>query len=144
MKKDKLQTISFVLACIGFLDTVYLVVLKLTENRSMCIQGAGDCWSVNTSRYSSIGGIPIALFGTAAYVLIAILYLLEDSNTFFQSYSELAVFGIVLAGTIYSIYLTYLEIVVIQAICLFCIFSAVIMVNLLILALIRLARKQAE
>jgi len=56
--------------------------MKITNNPRMCIQGLGDCFTVNTSKYSEIAGIPVAVLGAAAYLFI-FLILLNESRTDF-------------------------------------------------------------
>jgi uncharacterized membrane protein len=73
------------------------------------------------------------------------LFYLEAREGFWQEYSPLIVFGITLAGLIYSAYLTYLEIAVIKAICPFCVISAIVMAGLFVLSSMRLFKNnQAE
>jgi uncharacterized membrane protein len=45
------------------------------------------------------------------------------------------VFGLSLAGTLYSLYLTYLELFVIRALCPWCLASALVMVCLMVVSL---------
>lgn len=131
----------FILTLVGFLDAVYLSILKLAHNPTMCIKGVGDCWSVNISVYSENFGIPIAVLGSLAFLTIALMVGLEDQGGFWKNNSVLIVFGISLSGWFYSVYLTYLEIVVIKSICPFCVLSAVMMSLILILTTVRLISK---
>ncbi|GIV66218.1 MAG: hypothetical protein KatS3mg047_0611 [Bellilinea sp.] len=125
-------------ALIGLIDSIYLTILKVSNNRSLCIQGVGDCWSVNTSIYSEIFGIPIAVLGMAAYGLVLFLLWIEQRNPWMEKYTDYFLFGVTLIGVIYSAYLTYLEIAVIKAICPFCVISAVAMVILFVYTVKRL------
>jgi len=140
---NKLQKVAIIAAFLGLLDALYLLVIKLTEEPALCIQGLGDCWSVNTSKYSEIYGIPVSLLGALAFLAIVLNLSLENTSKFLSKYGTLAFFGITLTGTIYSAYLTYLEVWVIHAICPFCIISALLMLLLLIISIIRL-RKDLE
>jgi len=132
------KKIAWVTALAGVLDSIYLTVLKLSNNKSLCIQGVGDCWSVNTSIYSEIWGIPIALLGLVAYAAILLLLWAEQRSHLLQQYVDYILFGVTLIGVIYSAYLTYLEIAVIKAICPFCVVSAVAMLILFIYSVKRL------
>jgi uncharacterized membrane protein len=125
-----------VLAVIGLLDSLYLTWIKLTAD-GVCVLGEG-CEIVNTSQYSSIGGIPIAIFGAGAYITLFVALYLEARNKFFEVNGPLIVFGIVLAGVLYSAYLTYLELYVIYAICEFCVLSAIVLLTMLIISGFRL------
>lgn len=132
------RKVAGVTALVGVLDSIYLTILKFSDNKSLCIQGIGDCWSVNTSIYSEIGGIPIALLGLVAYAAILLLLWAEQRSHLIQQYADYILFGVTLIGVIYSAYLTYLEIAVIKAICPFCVVSAVAMLILFIYSVKRL------
>lgn len=140
MKKPISWWIFVLFSGIGILNAIYLTILKLSENKALCIQGVGDCWSVNTSIYSQVLGIPVSLIGLLGFLAILVIYLCENKTGFLQEYSRFLVFGLSLVGVLYSAYLTYLEFFVIQAICPFCLLSAISMLALFILSLSRLAK----
>ncbi|NIS82142.1 MAG: vitamin K epoxide reductase [Anaerolineales bacterium] len=119
------------------MDSLYLSWLKVTGNTAAC-SGIGDCETVANSRYSEIGGIPIALIGVLGYLLIIALVFLEMRRPQWTENLTMALFGVTLIGTLYSAYLTYLELAVLRAICPFCIVSAIVMVLLFILSIFRL------
>jgi len=133
---------TFVLACLGVLDAIYLLVYKLTNFNAMCL-GNGGCHNVNFSPYSEIGGIPVSLFGILTYLVITGILLLEPRLEIAKENGALAIFGISMAGVAFSAYLTWLEVYVIHAICPFCVTSAVIITLILILAIIRLIKQTA-
>jgi uncharacterized membrane protein len=133
---------SFVLACLGVLDSIYLLIYKLTNNNAMCI-GSGGCHDVNFSPYSEIGGIPVSVFGIAGFLFIAAILLLEPRLKFLQENGPLVIFGVGIFGVAFSAYLTWLELYVIHAICPFCVASAVIISLIFILAIIRLIKQPA-
>lgn len=144
MKTKKLWIWSLIVTGIGLLDAVYLIILKYSNNKAMCIQGLGDCWSVNISRYSMIGGIPVSVLGALAYLAILALLLLELRGGIWKSQGVMINFGLSLIGVLFSAYLTYLEIAVIHAICPFCVLSAICMLVLFGLNLARLAPSQTD
>ena len=135
----KFRLSSFILAGIGFVDSLYLTYVKLSNSYAIC-GPIGDCESVNTSKYAEIAGIPIALLGVGAYLIIILLLLMENRGDYWAEYGPIMVFGISLAGVLYSAYLTYVEIYVLRAICPYCVVSAVVLVLLLALATTRLVR----
>lgn len=143
MKDQTLRIISFILAVVGVIDSAYLSWVKIIHAEVYC-GGSGSCQTVANSPYSEVAGIPIAIFGLAAYLLIIGLLFLEGRGKFWQQNSPLIIFGVTLAGTIYSIYLTYIEVAVIYAICPYCVVSAIVMALLLIVAIIRLVRENPE
>jgi uncharacterized membrane protein len=140
-KNTKLNLIltwaAFGLAILGVLDSIYLFIYKLTNLNALCL-GNGGCHDVNFSPYSEIGGIPVSVFGIAAYLVIAIILLMERRFKPAREYGNLAVFGLSLAGLAFSVYLTWLEIYIIHALCPFCLASAVLICLIFILAMIRL------
>lgn len=141
--KDRLRIFSTTLAGLGFLDSVYLTWVKLANRYALC-GPIGDCESVNSSQYSEIYGIPIALLGAGAYLIIVLLLLLETRGGFWLDYGPGLVFGLSLAGVLYSAYLTYIEVAVLKAICPYCVVSAIILVLLMVLSLQRVLREQDE
>jgi len=134
----KLRVTSFVLAVLGLLDSIYLVWVKFSGRYALC-GPIGNCEAVNTSQYSEVFGIPIALLGAGAYLIMIILLMLESLGSIWKEYGPLIVFGLSLIGVLYSIYLTYIEIAVLKAICPYCVISAVILVVILVLSAIRLS-----
>lgn len=142
---NKSRTIMVVLSLIGLIDSIYLTILKLTNNQSLCLKGIGDCWSVNISRFSEIAGIPIAILGAGAYLTILLILYFESKNPFLQANGNLILFGITLVGVLYSAYLTYVEVAILNAICPFCVLSAILLVGLFGLTIYRMATsKQAD
>ena len=134
---DKIKTIrwiSVVLVIVGLLDSIYLAWLKFANATAAC-GNIGDCESVNSSPYAEVAGIPIALFGAGAYLLMLILLIIEPRNEFWRANASLGIFGISLAGVLYSAYLTYVEIAILHAICPFCVLSAIILVALLTMSI---------
>lgn len=133
-RPDWLRWLSVLLAGLGAIDAIYLTWIKVQRETALfCAPGEG-CDIVNTSPYSEIAGIPIAVFGLGMYLLIIAALLTETR----WAYGRLTVFGLALTGTLYSAYLTYLELAVIHAICPYCVISAVLVAMLFVLALIRL------
>lgn len=133
---------TLVLAILGAVDAIYLYIYKLTGNPHMCL-GSGGCHNVNFSPYSEINGIPVSLFGLAAFLAIICILILEARLKFAKENGPLAIFGISLGGVAFTAYLTYLEIYVINAICPFCVASAVIITFIFVLAIIRLVKQTA-
>jgi Predicted membrane protein len=133
---------SLVLASLGILDASYLLVYKLTNNNAMCL-GNGGCHDVNFSPYSQIAGIPVSLFGLAAYLVMAVILLLEGRLKIVKDNGPLAIFGISLAGTVFTGYLTWIELYVIHKLCPFCVATAIIITLIFILAVIRLVKQTA-
>ncbi len=137
------ETTTAVLAVVGLLDSLYLAWIKLTSNTAACA-GIGDCDAVNSSRYAEVAGIPIGLIGVAGYLAILAALAAERRWPASAWTLRLGIFGMALAGTLYSAYLTYIEVAVLHAVCPFCVVSAVCMVGILILSVLRLRAADAE
>ena len=82
--------------------------------------------------------MPVALLGVAGYLLILFLLVLDRPNGEPKEAVRFALFGVTLAGTIFSAYLTYIEFFVLHAVCPFCVVSALVMAGVFVLSLIRL------
>ena len=62
----RLSQLAIALTVLGLLVSVYMTVYKFTKNEKMCV-GSGGCSVVNSSRYSEVSGIPVAVFGIGGY-----------------------------------------------------------------------------
>lgn len=132
--------ISIALAVLGMLVSIYMTIFKLTENPNMCL-GNGGCSTVNSSIYSEISGIPVALVGVGGYLAILALLLLENRISFLKTNGTMAIFGLALVGFFFTLYLVYVELALIHALCPFCVTSQITMTILFILSVIRLVRQ---
>lgn len=131
------------LAVLGLLVSFYLTWIKVSGGSAYCA-GVGDCETVQSSVYSEMFGLPIALFGAGFYAIVLILTMVRRRVT--QQQAEYALLGqlmLVVAGTLYSGYLTYLELYVLQAICPYCVVSALIVTLLLVLSVYDLIQDEA-
>jgi len=135
-----LKWASIIVAILGGLDAAYLFILELTSAQAMCL-GSGDCFTVNSSRYSEVNGIPVSLLGLLAYLAIIGIHALETRSRLLKQNGNLLVFGLSLVGVLFSAYLTYVELYVIHALCPFCVASAILIIVIFILAIIRLIRQ---
>lgn len=140
----KLKITITIVALLGLLDAIYLTIIKFSNNKALCLEGIGDCWSVNNSRYSEWNGIPISIFGILAYMIILLILFFENKNKLLQNYGNILVIGISISGFLMSIYLTYLQFAVIKAVCPFCIFSAMTMTTVFLLSVINYFKNQDD
>ncbi len=122
--------ITAVLAVCGIADAVYLTIIHYDTGALICT--VGNCHTVQTSKYSTIGPIPVAVLGLAMYLTIGAISLIRWRRPDLTSTLTMASFAMVLAGTIYAGYLTYLELNVINAICQWCVLSALLTLGLLL------------
>ncbi len=140
-----LQWAMAILAGLGALDSLYLTWVKLAHTQAICA-GLGDCERVQTSVYSTLFGIPVAILGLGAYLVILALIVWGDRLPGeLAAYGPLLVFGIAFMGVLFSAYLTYAEIFVIEAICPYCVVSAILITLIWLLSiwnLVRLSRAE--
>ncbi len=122
-----------VLCLIGIGVAGYLTYTHYAGLKVVCLS-SGGCETVQSSVYSKLAGVPVAVLGLAGY--IGILFTLAIRNDL----GRIAGFGIALIGFLFSLYLTYREIFTIKAICQWCVSSAVLMTILTILTAIRVLR----
>ncbi|MFN8470761.1 MAG: vitamin K epoxide reductase family protein [Anaerolineae bacterium] len=129
-----------ILAGLGALDALYLTWVKLAHTQAICA-GLGDCERVQTSPYSQLFGIPVAILGLGAYlVILAVVLWGNRLPETIAVYNPLIVFGVALVGVLFSAYLTYLELFVIEAICPYCVVSAVLITLIWLLSIWNLVR----
>lgn len=81
----------------------------------------GDCVTVNSSAYSEVFGIPVALLGTLMYSGVAVSLLWEWRRPG-TPVSQVG-FMLALAGALFSLYLTGVETFVLRAYCIWCLTS---------------------
>ncbi len=129
-----------VLAGLGALDAIYLTWVKLAHTQAICA-GLGDCERVQTSVYSTLFGIPVAILGLGAYLVILALFLFGNRlPETLAAYNPLLIFGVAFIGFLFSAYLTYVELFVIEAICPYCVVSAVLITLIWLLSIWNLVR----
>lgn len=134
MSERGLRFLISVLAVAGLLISAYLTWSHLRGVAPVCVGGSSGCETVQTSRYSEILGVPVALLGVFAYAALLLSATLRDERAI--------LFGlfVALVGTLFNAYLTYLELFVIQAICQWCVANAAIMAAALPLTALRTRR----
>lgn len=128
----KLPVLAAVVALIGLADAIYLTIHHYTGEKVPCSIVEG-CEQVLTSYYAEIGGVPLAIFGAAAYFVafsLAILAAFGNRRTW-------TLFGVqVSLMLVFTVWLVYLQAFVIEAFCQFCLLSAATTLVLFIIYLI--------
>lgn len=124
--RSRVPEIVLLLSILGAGIAAYLTYTHFDEGALVC--AVGDCGTVQSSKYSEIGPIPIAILGLGMYVVLALLAFSRMRGGLRISFrhATMASWAITLAGAVYAIYLTYLEIWVIKAICQWCVASAIV------------------
>jgi uncharacterized membrane protein len=130
-RETALRRTMLVLAVAGLAVAGYLTYVHYAGIRPACTAGT-SCLKVQTSQWSDLAGVPVALLGLIGYVGILGTLLAPDREE-----TRLATVALTLIGVGFSGYLTYRELFSIHAICEWCVSSAVILSLLFICALIR-------
>lgn len=133
--RHPLTIASLVLAVVGLALSAYLSYVHYNLDALVC--GTGGCELVQTSKYSEMFGIPIALFGVAMFVFVIAGIILRERRPETADLVSTAILAILLTALLYWIYLTYLEINVIHAICQWCVASSMVTLMLFIAEAIR-------
>jgi uncharacterized membrane protein len=119
------------LAVAGLGVAIYLTVIHYAGINPACTAGQA-CIKVQTSQWSKLAGVPVALIGLLGYIAILCSLLVRDREE-----TRLATLGLTLTGFVFSAYLTYRELFSIHAVCEWCASSAVILTVLLACAVTR-------
>ena len=114
------------LALAGIFVALYLLLYKLGMIGNLSCS-VGSCETVNSSKWATFLGLPVAGWGVAWYVAMFVLAIVSTGSRFADSpLVSLVLLGVAASGLIFSLYLTYLELFVINAICQWCVVSAII------------------
>jgi uncharacterized membrane protein len=118
--------LAALLALAGLFVATYLALYKLGVVGTMSCS-VGSCETVQLSRWATLLGLPVAVWGVGYYALVFTLALVGVHGRLIESRGlALALMLLTAWGLIFSAWLTYLELFVINAICQWCVVSAVI------------------
>ena len=121
-----LRRVMIVIAVLGLALASYLTYVHYSGAKPACTAGTA-CVRVQTSQWSEVDGVPVALIGLIGYVGILLSLLAPDRDE-----TRLATLAMTLIGVGFSAYLTYRELFSIHAVCEECATSAVLLTLLLI------------
>jgi uncharacterized membrane protein len=134
MSARSLRITLTVLTVAGLGIAGYLTYVHYAEIQPVCTAG-DSCIKVQSSVYSELAGVPVALIGLLGYVsILGLLLARENENTRF------AMMALTLVGFAFSGYLTYRELFSIHAICEWCATSAAILTVMAPLSIWRFLR----
>jgi uncharacterized membrane protein len=120
-------------AAVGAAVATYLTVVHYTHTAPICT--TGGCEQVQHSRYAELGGLPVAVLGLAAYVVLLATALVRGVP------AALAGAVVALAAVAFSGYLLWAQIARIHAICQWCVGNDAIAAVIAVLAVWRLLRE---
>jgi uncharacterized membrane protein len=124
-----------VLTVIGVGVATYLTYIHYAGIKPLCGRNGGGCEIVQTSQYSKLAGVPVALIGLLGYVAILGSLLVPENEN-----SRLATVALTVVGFGFSAYLTYRELFSIHHLCEWCLSSAIIVTIIMCLAIWRFLR----
>ncbi|HYM54599.1 MAG TPA: vitamin K epoxide reductase family protein [Solirubrobacteraceae bacterium] len=134
MSSRTLRITLIVLGVIGLGIASYLTYVHYAGIKPACTAGE-SCTKVQTSIYSKLAGVPVALMGLIGYVAILASLLAPEREA-----TRLATAVLTLGGFGFSAYLTYRELFSIHAVCEWCASSAVILTIMMCLSVWRFLR----
>ncbi|HEY9448380.1 MAG TPA: vitamin K epoxide reductase family protein [Gemmatimonadaceae bacterium] len=126
-------------ALVGALVALYLTLYKIGVIGVLSCN-IGSCESVNTSRWATFLGLPVAAWGLGTYIVILALALAGLQGVA-PLQTARATAAITTWGVLFSAWLTYLELFVIHAICMWCVISATLMLLLFVTSVLDLRRE---
>jgi uncharacterized membrane protein len=128
---DRLRTAAIACCALGLAIAGYLTYVHYAGIAPVC-EIAHGCEKVQSSRWSELAGVPVALLGLLGYAgILAALFVPGEAGL-------TAAAGQALVGAGFSAYLTYREVFTLQAICIWCVISAALMATLAALTVARL------
>jgi len=110
-----------VISVLGIALATYLTIVHYAGLRPVCTAGQ-SCVRVQTSPWSRLDGVPVALLGLIGYIAIFATLIAPDCEE-----ARLATLGLTTIGFAFSAYLTYREGHSIHAYCEECLTSAAFM-----------------
>jgi uncharacterized membrane protein len=130
---DKLLRVGLLLvSAVGIGVASYLTYVHYQPGALICT-GSGGCEAVQDSKYAVLAGVPVAVLGASAWIVILVL-------TIWNSELARTVTAAIALGALgFVAYLVILQLFVIDAICAWCMANDILLVPVLaVLALLRL------
>lgn len=135
MSPRALRITMLVLTVLGVGLASYLTYIHYAGIKPLCGTNGGGCEIVQSSQYSKLAGVPVALIGLLGYIAILGSLLVPESER-----TRLATVAFTVVGFGFSAYLTYRELFSIHHICEYCVSSAGLITILMCLSVWRFLR----
>jgi uncharacterized membrane protein len=118
--RKRLYALASIVVLFGLADGVYLTVEHLTGRTAECIASSG-CQDVLSSKYATIGSMPLAALGACAYFAAFSTALLSAFG-----YGKCETLFALITGMMFAttLWLLYVQAFVLHAFCDYCLFSA--------------------
>ena len=134
------RTIILILILVGFLVSLHLIRSHYTHSSEgeICdINGVLSCTIINTSKYSEIFHVPVAIFGSIWFIVAFPL----AWNVYKKKHNQTILFAWTIVGLISITYFIIIEIIL-QAICLYCTIVHIIITILFVIMLFQYRNQQ--
>jgi uncharacterized membrane protein len=109
-----LRLAAALVAIAGIAAAGYLTWAHYADSSVVCVVG-GSCDEVQSSEYSKIAGVPVALLGLLGYVAILVLIAWD------APIARLATASLALVAMLFGVYLLVVQLFVIDAVCAWCV-----------------------
>lgn len=117
MSERGLRVAIGVLAAAGVAIAAYLTWIHYQPGALVCLRGSSGCETVSKSRYAELGGVPVALLGLVAYLVLL-------ASSFLRALAAVAAAAaIALAGLAFAGWLVYVQAQILSAWCVWCLAS---------------------
>ena len=134
MSDRALRLLVALVALAGVVLAGYLTSAHYADASLVCPVGGG-CETVQESEYAEIAGVPVAVLGLGAYVVLLALVLWDAPA------ARVAAAAIALVGVLFSAYLLVVQLFVLDAVCVWCLVNDVLIAPALaVLTALRLRR----
>ncbi len=129
------------LGILGMAVAGYLTYVHYNEDALVCT--VGGCETVQQSDYSTMLGVPIAIFGLLMFLTVTLLAVarLTDRSPIPSDMVTIAAWTLLLTSLLYYAYLTYIEIWELEAVCQWCVISSIVALLMFALESVLLTRE---
>jgi len=135
-RSDGLEIASLGGIIVGLGVASYLTIVHYQDDLLVCGVG-GDCHTVQSSEYATIGPIPVALLGVGLMLALLGLWIARYLRPGYAGEMTALSIGALVVAVAMEGYLTYAELFVIDAICQWCVVFAAVLLTLLGVEIIR-------
>lgn len=140
--RQPLTIASLVLTVVGFGLSAYLTYVHYNLDALVCSDGG--CATVQTSEYSEMFGLPIAMFGMVMFAVLIAGTIIREVKPDFGDLISTGILMLLISAVIYWAYLTWLELNVIHAVCQWCVATSIATVLMLFVEAFRWYRGYKE
>ena len=138
MSERGLRVAIAVLAAAGAAIAAYLTWIHYQPGALVCLRGSSGCETVSKSSYAELGGVPVALLGLVAYLVLL-------ASAFVRSLTAAAAAAaIALAGLAFAGWLVYVQAQLLDAWCVWCLASDAVLSLLTVACVARLVSATAR